>query len=60
MKHKNDHILELVCMDCVLVHLEHKKLLMNFLKEIADYNFQDNIWDIEAKELLEKIEADND
>jgi len=70
MRHENNHRLDLACMDCVLKHLEHKKLLLDFASEIAnefrdnrhrdDISMEEREMITKAKQLIEKIKADND
>lgn len=39
----------------IKVQNEKYAKLLAFVKKIGDYNYQDNIWDIEARELLQEI-----
>lgn len=58
MKHENPHKLNFACLDCVRKHMEHKRMLMEFVGEIARNVCDDQI--NEAVELLNKIRADNE
>lgn len=60
MKHENNHKLDVACLDCIRVHMEHKRRLMNFVREIADesvYEKYENINELNWKafEILQEI-----
>ncbi len=68
MKHTESHKLNFACLDCVKKHMEHKERLIRFVQMVADTDFYYDpsksynppILDIEAKELLAEIKADEE
>ncbi len=65
MKHTNAHKLDLACLDCIRVHLEQKRRLLNFVRKIASKPFDDPYWyeantsydlPTEAQQILKEID----
>jgi hypothetical protein len=70
MKHESSHKLDVACLDCIRVHLEHKRRLLNFVRDIEKVNINAsdhilaqlfiNSFHPLSKIILNQIEADND
>lgn len=53
--HCENHKLDLVCRGCLKAWIARHDKLLAFVKEIASNNYQDNIYDLEARDLLKEI-----
>lgn len=70
MKHDSAHKLDVACLDCIKVHLEHNRKLRNFVRKVRDgfclnQTHDDALkmlvgYENEAEEILNEIEKDNE
>ena len=65
MKHPNPHKLDVACLGCVRMHIEHKNKLLRYVRKIAKDAKKQNIEMIVilarmAQPLLDEIKEDNE